>query len=157
MSQPIEVRIAHHIPGRTRLAAAHPRGEADLQACAARLSQDGRLDVQVRGGSLILTHHLSSAEEIRPALEKAGLSLVPPSPRHPIGKTSVAVSRINGALSEASGGSLDLLNIAFLGLVAGGFVQLARGNVAGPALTLFSQALTLALLHAKTQEQHAST
>lgn len=157
MSDPILVRIAHHIPGRTRLTMLSSRGETDLQSCAARLAASGGIHVEIRGASLILAHRIAPAQNIRaalqPPLEAAGFALAPPAPRHPIGKTTAAVSRLNSALSDASSGRMDLTNAAFLALIAGGFVQLARGNVAGPAITLFGQALTLALLQAKLQER----
>ena len=45
---------------------------------------------------------------------------------------------------------------AFLLLVASGMVQLMRGQIAGPALSLFSQALTLAVLHGKAADRFAA-
>lgn len=157
MPQPISVRIAHHIPGRTRLAAVPPVTKADLASCAARLSASGHVRVEVRGNSLIITHHVRASEDIRSALgtalNEAGLILAPSAPRHPIGKATAAVTRIDHTLAAASGGRMDLTNAAFVGLLAAGCVQLARGNVVGPALTLFSQALTLALLHSRMQER----
>lgn len=162
MPEPILVRLAHHVPGRTRLTAASSAAAADLKASAARLAASGALAVEVRGTSLILTHpgHWPALDwpslgwpSAAAALEAAGLILVPAAPRHPIGRTSAAVSRLNAALSEASDGRMDLTNAAFVGLIAAGMVQLARGYVAGPAVTLFGQALTIALLHARMQER----
>ncbi|WP_454916509.1 hypothetical protein [Xanthobacter sediminis] len=162
MLEPIPVRIAHHVAGRTRLTAPASVAPADLQACAARLAASGGIAVEVRGASLILTHagHWPALDWLSlgwpssaAALEAAGLLLAPVAPRHPIGQTSAAMGRLNAAFAEASNGRMDLTNAAFVGLVAAGIVQLARGHIAGPALTLFGQALTVALLHARIQER----
>jgi hypothetical protein len=37
------------------------------------------------------------------------------------------------------------MEVTIAGLVLGGLVQMARGRIAGPALTLFGQAVTLAI------------
>jgi hypothetical protein len=55
------------------------------------------------------------------------------------------LSMANTAVGQVSGGRADLWSMAFAGLVVGGLVQLARGRIAGPALTLFGQAATLAV------------
>jgi len=156
------VRLAHRVPGRTRLTAPAAVAPADLQASAARLAASGGIAVELRGSSLILTHagHWPALDwpslgwpSLAAALEAAGLVLAPVAPRHPIGQTSAAIGRLNATLAEASNGRMDLTNAAFVGLVAAGVVQLARGNIAGPAVTLFGQALTIALLHARMQER----
>ncbi|MFG1417694.1 hypothetical protein V5F38_09150 [Xanthobacter sp. V0B-10] len=162
MPEPIPVRIAHHMAGRTRLTApAEVSGDA-LRACAERIAASGAVSAVVRGNSLILTHAAALPRAAAPhglppslaaLLAEAGLAVAPEPPRHPIGRTASALGRLNGAFAQASGGRMDVTNAAFVALVAAGFVQLARGRVAGPAITLFGQALTLALLHDKLQER----
>lgn len=150
MSTALRVRVAHQISGRTRLLCIGDRGPEALDACARRIAASGlaRAEVRARSGSIVLTH-TRPWPELAPVLETAGLRVLPAPPRDPIGKVNNAVVQLNDALAGASGGRMDLANAAFLGLIGAGLVQLARGQVVGPALTLFSQALTLALLQAK--------
>ncbi|MDQ0504046.1 hypothetical protein [Xanthobacter agilis] len=152
MPDRIPMRIAHALPGRTRLV---PLGQTDaevLRSCAARLEELDGVTVAIRGNSLILTHRDPWAE-ISAALDHVGLTLACHATRVPIATMAAAVGRLDARISAASAGRMDLTNAAFLGLMAGGIVQLVRGNLAGPAATLFSQALTLALLHTKAQER----
>ncbi len=162
MPEPIPVRIAHHMAGRTRLAAPAEIPSDALRACAERITASGSVAAEVRGNSLILTYDEAAPGAAAPGqlphflaalLAGAGLSVTPEPPRHPIGRTASALGRLNGAFAQASGGRMDVTNAAFVALVAAGFVQLARGRVAGPAITLFGHALTLALLHDKLQER----
>ncbi|MFG1480669.1 hypothetical protein V5F53_18735 [Xanthobacter sp. V4C-4] len=151
-SPSIPLRLAHHMERRTRFTAPAHVPEADLRARAARLSAGGQVQAQVRGASLIVSHDYSLAQ-LGAALETAGLMLAPPPPLDPIGKANAAVARLNATISQASNGRMDLTNAAFMGLLAAGAVQIARGRIAGPGLTLFSQAMTLALLHAKSLDR----
>ncbi|MGR7996867.1 MULTISPECIES: hypothetical protein [unclassified Xanthobacter] len=169
MSEFILVRVAHQTVGRTRLVALSPLDGSTLAACATRVNASGlaRAEARPRSNGLILTH-AGPWQAVADSLHAAGLRLpagaelapapvgaAPPArtPRrpagHPIGAAYDAFARSNAAVAEASGGRLDITNAAFLLLVASGMVQLMRGQIAGPALSLFSQALTLAVLHGK--------
>lgn len=151
-SEPIPLRLAHRIDGRARLTAPAHIGERELRARAARLTAAGHARAEVRGSSVILVHD-GAWPALGAALEEAGFILSARPPIDPIGKTNAAIAHLNATIGQASDGRMDLTNAAFMGLIAAGFVQMARGRFAGPAFTLFSQALTLAVLHAKSLDR----
>lgn len=148
---PLKARIVHQTEGRTRLSlhdtAAHDR----LVALADALAACGVDKVEIRTVtcSIILTHE-APWSSLADRVAAAGLHLVtpppPPPPKAPIQETEERLSQADLIMSLFSRGQLDMRNAVFLALVAGGLVQLARGRVAGPAVTLFGQAMTLALL-----------
>ncbi|MFS8038648.1 hypothetical protein ACI7BZ_17110 [Xanthobacter sp. AM11] len=148
---PLKARIVHQTEGRTRLALAAPATHERLVALADALAACGVEKVEIRTvtGSVILTHD-TPWPAIAGAVAAAGLELFtpppPPPPKDPIGETGDRLSQADLLVTLFSRGQLDVRNAAFLALVVGGLVQLARGRVAGPALTLFGQALTLAVL-----------
>lgn len=125
-------------------------------ALADALAESGvdRVEIRTVTGSIILTH-AARWETVAACLPGAGLVIVaappPPPQADPIGEAGERVSEANLLLTLFSQGRLDLRNAAFLGLVVTGLVQLARGRVAGPALTLFGQALTLAMMRDRPQ------
>jgi len=147
----LRVRVAHQIEGRTRLAAPPGVATAALHECARQLTASGLARVEVRpaSGSLVV-HHAGPWPQLAPALAAAGLEVAPPRPFDAIGLANSGIARLNGALSQASAGRLDLTNAAFLGLIAAGLLQLARGQTLAPASSLLNQALTLAVLHGKS-------
>lgn len=164
----LPVRVAHQITGRTRLVVTRACDGDELSACAARITASGlaRAEARPRSNGLVLGHDQPWSQLV-PQLEQAGLQLSPAThgpvrlpkrgsaaaggpPSHPIGAAYDLFTRSNAAVATASGGRLDIANAAFVVLLASGVVQLARGQIAGPALSLFSQALTLAVLHGKS-------
>lgn len=151
MTDRIPVRVAHAMAGRTRLVALNPAATDALHARAALLAEQEGVSVAFRGSSLIVTHPVSGAD-LPAMLDQAGLVLSAVATRDPISHATSLVHRLNAGFADASGGRMDFTNLAFMSLLAAGFVQMARGNITGPALTLFSQALTLAVLHGKAQQ-----
>lgn len=147
----VYARIAHQTGGRTRLALTGTVPHARLVSLADHLAGVGIEKVEIRPGtgSIILTH-ATPWTGLKGAVEAAGLkvSAAPPPPEEedPITETEGRLAKADLMMALLSKGKLDLQNAAFLALVLGGLVQLARGRVGGPALTLFGQALTLALL-----------
>lgn len=148
---PLKAQIVHQIEGRTRLALIGPAPHERLVALADALAAAGvdRVEIRTVTGSIVLTHGAAWAS-LAEHVEDAGLELCapppPPPPQGPIGEAEERLSYADLLMTAFSGGKLDMRNAAFLALVAGGLVQLARGRVAGPAVTLFAQAMTLALL-----------
>lgn len=149
MAIALRVRIVHQIAGRTRLVLLDQIDAGSLDDCVRRLAATGLARAEVRPNSRsLLLRHPGPWAALEPALAEAGFVLYSRGAATPIGMTRSTVARLDRALSTATAGRLDLANAAFLGLLGAGAVQVARGQLVGPALTLFTQALTLATLHA---------
>ncbi|MDD3799572.1 MAG: hypothetical protein PHE36_10385 [Novosphingobium sp.] len=152
MTVPVKGILRHSMPGRLRVVLEQPlpaRGE--LQALAAALAGvEGVREVEIRphSGSVIVRHD-GDFERLEKALGEAGLAIeAEPEADEPVDLIEQVVERLSLAdtvLQRASSGKTDIWNVAFAALVAGGFIQLARGRVSGPALTLFGQAATVAM------------
>lgn len=153
MNAPLKARLRHAMPGRLRAALEQPLPARDqLQALAAALAAVAgvaEVEIRPRSGSVVIRHTSGSDEEICRALAAAGLQIeaAPPAagPADPIEATLGRLSAADMRLQQWSGGRIDIWNAGFTALVAAGFIQLARGQVAGPALTLFGQAATLVM------------
>lgn len=95
--------------------------------------------------------HDGAFEPLRQRLAADRLLLIappgPPEPHDPIAAVRDQLARTDGTIRRLTSGQADLSGAAFVALVAIGLVQLARGHVAGPAISLFGQAATVALLH----------
>lgn len=147
----VHARVVHQIPGRTRLRLAEAPAHARLVRLADDLAAAGidKIEIRPGTGSIILTHTAPWAELDGP-LSDCGLVCAPQvqetPPKPPMEEAGERIAKADLMVTLFSGGRIDLPNAAFLGLMVGGLVQLARGRVAGPALTLFGQALTLAVL-----------
>lgn len=144
-------RLAHRTPGRARL---HAPAIRDRPAEAARLAQavaaiPGVSSVQARAatGSLIV-FHTGEWDAVAAALAEALGGEIgetpPPTAGQALETISHALESLDAAAVRTFGGRTDLSELAFLGLVGAGAVQLARGQVFGPAVTLLGQALALA-------------
>ena len=140
------------MPGRTRVALKQPAPGRDaldrLAEALAAVAGIEAVEIRPHTGSLIIRH----GQDFDPASEAvlaAGLRIVPSPesgpPLDPIQETIRQLARAEETLSRLTGGRADLWNIAFVALLAGGVAQLARGRIAGPAVTLFSQAATIAM------------
>lgn len=147
----VYARLAHQTGGRTRLSLAGTVPHERLVNLADRLAAAGIEKVEIRPGtgSIILTHS-EPWSKLSKAVEGAGLKVSTPPPpepeQDPITETKDRLSQADFLMALFSNGKVDLQNAAFLALLLTGLLQLARGRVAGPALTLFGQALTIAVL-----------
>ncbi|MFG1465826.1 hypothetical protein V5F77_23365 [Xanthobacter sp. DSM 24535] len=147
----VYARIVHQTGGRTRLSLSGTVPHERLVSLADRLAGAGIEKVEIRPdtGSIILTHSEPWAT-LSKAVEGTGLKVAAPPPRppqqDPITETGDRIAKADFLMALFSNGKIDLQNAAFLALLLGGLVQLARGRVAGPALTVFGQALTIAVL-----------
>jgi hypothetical protein len=150
--EPLRGTLRHTMPGRSRIVLEPPLPvHSALTHLAERLAAvPGVETVEIRPttGSLVL-RHAGAIAALLPALVAAGLVVGPRPPTEPIDPIADAVTGLGAAdrtVGRMTGGRADLWSVAFAGLVGAGLVQLARGRVAGPALTLFSQAATLAMM-----------
>jgi hypothetical protein len=152
MTIAIDSVLKHRMPGRTRVAMAGPLPPLEaLQSLAAALTEvDGVDHVEIRpqSGSIVIRHS-RGYDDIAAGLTSAGLrieSAPPAAPAaDPIQETVDRLVQADAVLKRLSGGKADMWSLAFYTLVLGGFVQLGRGRVAGPAFTLFGQAASLAM------------
>lgn len=130
-SAPVDVRLAHAMPGRVRLRLAGP-GSAGLEGLAATLSRrPGVLKVAFRmeTGSLLILHDGRFRPELDPALRM--VTRRPPAPSAP--RRAKPAPALGVGAGEMAGAA------AFSGLA---LLQMARGRVLPPALTLFWYAAT---------------
>lgn len=149
---PLRGRLRHTAGARTRIALDHPLpdggGLARQAESLAALAGIRAVDVRAPTGSLILFHDGPFAPIARAAAEAGLLVLHPTEPTtalDPIGETTRRLARAEAGLDQLTGGRLDLWGLGYAVLLAAGLVQLARGRVAGPAVTLFGQAATLVM------------
>ena len=152
MTEAVEAALRHRMPGRVRFALGHPLpARESLESLADALaSVEGIREVEIRprSGSIIVRHG-GSYDDIAKALADAGLVIEvneeESRPVDPVQETLDRLSVADRALQRWTGGRADIWSVSFSALVAGGLIQLGRGRVAGPALTLFGQAATLAM------------
>jgi hypothetical protein len=143
--------IRHRMSGRTRIVVdATARSDdvmVQLAEALAALPGVESTDTRPLSGSIVIRHKGVLGDE---TLSSAGLALRPaPAPEavmgDPIRTATDRLARLNKAVKSGTDGKLDLWGLAFGGLLATGIIQLVRGRVAGPALTIFGQAATLVL------------
>lgn len=153
MAEPaLQGRLRHQTGGRVRIGLDEPLpDDAALQRLAEwfnGLQGVQKVEIRPTTGSLIILHD-GEFEPIAKAIAEVGaLTLLPPKAAariDPIGDTMRRLSAADATIGRLSGGRADLMSTVFAGLVLAGIVQLARGRVAGPAITLFGQAATLAM------------
>jgi hypothetical protein len=146
------IRVAHRTPGRVRLSVPglerNPGEARRIADAAAAVRGVSKVEARTATGSLVLFHlddWTTVAERLRVALGAAIEEAEPPPPPGGSAFESTAglVDALNSAARRAFGGRTDLTELVFLALLGAGTIQLARGQVVGPATTLFSQALQL--------------
>lgn len=140
------------MPGRLRAGLDHPLPDREaLAALADRLAAvPGVEEIEIRpqSGSIVIRHR-GDFDDVVGALRRAGLPIeIPehsPEPRDPIQATLQRVALADAAVQRLSGGRADVWSLGFSLLMLTGLIQLARGQIAGPALTVFGQAASLAM------------
>jgi hypothetical protein len=147
---PLAANIRHQLPGRVRLGLAMPLPERTVLGARAEAiaALEGVESVEIRlSTASMLIRHQGDFEPIAARLAETGLAVIlPEMPQpafDPIRQTVHKLGSVETALRHATGGAMDLRKALFVGLVGAGLVQLARGRIAGPALTLFGQAAGL--------------
>lgn len=97
-------------------------------------------------GTILLVHPEQSCTRIQSMLQRQELFEIidGPEPATPVlAPVSSGLAMIDKALTESSGGRLDLRAVAYIGLVAVTLHQIRRGQVLAPALPLIFQAFSL--------------
>lgn len=106
------------------------------------------IEIRPQSGSIIVRYQ-GEYEDMANSLRHAGLQIdAPPQAEGPSDPIQGSIQRIlaaDVAVQRLTGGRTDIWGISFSLLVLTGLVQIARGKVAGPALTVFGQAATLAM------------
>lgn len=143
-------RLVHRLPGRVRLKVDGRRGDRDwFDAVALELALVETIrsvEANPLTGSLLI-HHEGPLERLVDELAGRGLVRVEPlEPRevplpHRLAERAAVV---DAGLRRATAGELDLRGAALLGLLALAIVQAARGQLAGPAVSLLWYASSLA-------------
>lgn len=152
MTEPVKATLRHHLPDRLRATLDNPLPDrAAITSLADRLAgvaQVDEIEIRLRSGSLIVRHR-GDHDTIMSALRHAGLQIEASDgssgPADPIRDTMSRLAGADAALQRLSGGRADIWGVSFSLLMLTGLVQLGRGRIAGPALTLFGQAATLAM------------
>lgn len=147
------MRVAHRTPGRVRLEAGYVQGEAEagrrFAEAAATVEGVSKVEVRTATGSVIIFHTgewEAVAERLTAAVGVAIEELAAAAGFAGAGALEAAadfVDAIDQGARRALGGRTDLSELAFLGLLVAGTVQLGRGRFVGPATALFGQALAL--------------
>jgi hypothetical protein len=145
------VRIAHRTGGRVRLIVPSieraPEEARRVAEAVAAVEGVGKVEARAATGSLVLFHHGDWADLAGPLAAALGAAIEEAEPEPPSGaafeSTAAMVEVLNREARRVFGGRTDLSELVFLGLLGAGAVQIARGQIVGPASTLFSQALQL--------------
>lgn len=143
--------LVHAGPGRLRIKLPECRDDRTYFAGAVEVFQKlpGVTSVQVSpltGG--LLLHHTGSAAALVQAATDSGLfridSLEPNRP--PIGREVMTrLGSLNEALSAVFGRPVDIWSVAFIAFSGLALLQLARGRVMAPAITMVWYAVSAAL------------
>lgn len=144
--------LKHRMPGRVRIVLDRPLPDRErLESLAVALAAIPGIDtaeIRPASGSVVIRHR-GDFDELRELIARKGVQIASSTmlarPIDPMGVAARQLGAVDGAIARLTDGRADLWSLAFAGLVAGGVIQLARGRVAGPALTLLGQAATLTM------------
>lgn len=153
MAEPAAAHVTHRAPGRIRLRFPAHRGDVAYMRRVANVFSaiDGveGLDTNPRLGSALVRHSRPWPEILADA-EETGLFAVRDGPANQVpeidDKARAYGYSLDGMLRQQTGGAVGLGGASVLALFIIGLVQLARGNVAAPAITLFWYAAQIVLL-----------
>lgn len=142
----IKVRLAHVTRGRARLRLAQRLDRDGMLALADRLGAlPGAMRVLVRPntGSVIVEANRDEAA-LREALEGSdAIVLLPAEKPMKVGQAAqFGILKLDYEIRHGTDDALDFRSAIGVLLLTGAAIQLARGNVAGPATTLFLSALS---------------
>jgi hypothetical protein len=144
--------VVHQTEGRVRLHVPSLMGQPAegrrLAEAVSGVAGVSKVDARPTTGSVVVFHH-GAWEEIAATLAAAAGMIITPYEPAPVSQanamdaSSAFIDAFDAGARRAFGGRTDASELAFLGLVAAGAVQIARGEIFGPGATLFAQALTL--------------
>ena len=143
--------IVHQLRGRLRLKIPEKRQEhgyfAELQKRLMELSGISEACGNATTGSLVLVHPTLRFDELLPQLAELGLFEIqdaPESPQSAIKPLLSGMSLLDETIAEISSGSVNLRDLALIGVLGLAAYQLYRGNILGPALPLLISAVDMA-------------
>ena len=145
--EPVEARMAHVTTGRARLRLAGSLPDTRLATLAdglAAMPGIERVIIRPATGSVIVEGR-RTAEALEKALRSSGLvTLAEPEEAQPIGQMAqLGLWVADMEVRERTRGALDVRTALALMLLGVAIVQLLRGQVSGPATTLFMEAFKL--------------
>ena len=146
-ARPVPVRVAHEIPGRLRLRLERHADRADPAALADRIAACTgvhRVAVRPATGSVIVEGETGEGA-LRAALEAGGaVKVLPPAGTLPVAVVAKAgLDRLDREIGDRTDGALDHRSALAVLLLGAAAVQVARGQLVGPAATLLVGALSL--------------
>lgn len=146
---PVPLRLAHQMPGRLRLRTTRPTNAADMSALVDRIAAVPGLKRVVgrpQSGSVIIEGE-GAGLDIKDRLESHGVALISAEPHHfapPIDQAlQFGLAKLDFEIAEHTEKSLRLHSLLAILLVGAAAIQIARGQIAGPATTLLVSALSL--------------
>lgn len=146
---PVSLHLAHQMPGRLRLRTLQPATAAEMADLVDRVAKIPGLTRVVgrpRTGSLIVEGSGPEGEIAR-LLQEHGAARIVTEHAHfapPIDQAlQFGVARLDDEIASRTEKALRLHSLLALVLLFAAIVQLARGQIAGPATTLLMSALSL--------------
>jgi hypothetical protein len=140
-------RIVHRMPGRSRLRTLGMKGNEEYfnQLQAALSQAEGVRSVRVNPltESILLEHEKPIEEVVLEAERRGYLRLENGTHESYLVQINRALSESDEKLRQATAGRLDLETLTFLGFVAGGIFQVARGHALPAGVTLLRYAVEL--------------
>jgi len=141
------IRVVHRSATRTRLRTRGMRGNAEYfsQVRSALEELDGVRDVQVNPltESILIEHDVPIDPLLREA-EQRGYLRLDVEPVHEesyLARVGRALSEGDRRMKQATSGRVDLDTLAFVGMLAGGIFQVARGNGLPAGVTMLRYAV----------------
>jgi hypothetical protein len=142
--------VKHRVTGRMRLCVAERRGDVEYYTHVARslsqLPRVTRVECNPATGSILILHEGGVEDSIVQSAEAQRLFTLGSAGA---GTTTMAQNAgaglrlLDDRLKNATRGDLDLRSVILGGFVTMGIVQLSRGHIMGPAVTLFWYAYQL--------------
>jgi hypothetical protein len=137
--------IQHQVPGRLRIRVPARRGNVEYFAALARhlsaLPGVERLEANHRTAGVLVVHDPgTTAERILNDAQHGGLLTLHGAPGHTLTaaeKAGLGLQGLDSGLRNMTRGDLDARSLILGAFVTMGVVQLTRGHVMGPAVTLF--------------------
>ena len=146
MTAPL-VRVVHRSEARTRLRGRGMKGNAayfeQLRSALAQMAGVRAVSVNPLTESVLLEHEVPIDPLLREAEQRGFLQLdLEPVEREPyLVRVGRALQDTDRKMHQASSGRVDLETLAFVGMLAGGILQVARGNGLPAGVTMLRYAL----------------
>ena len=160
MTAELSAYVGHSVPGRLRIKIPSKRNDTEYFARTRRVLSDcpgvTAVDVSALTGSVLLLHAVD-AEKIGDYAQQHGLfQVASPASQSPSLHNQVAerLGTLNETISGILGRMVDLRASLFAALVGLALVQLFRGNVLAPTVTLLWYAAGVAMF-AQTKNENA--